>query len=141
MPGDSRDSRSGWRATSSTCSATGRGCSPNDESATLYVREPLASDRVPDGPFATARPAPEAHGLLWENVRLAPAIRDVDVFFGPSYSLPLPYRGTTVVMIHSVNEVQEGTHPWWYPLHVHEHLSGERAQGRPRDRAVPVGEG
>ena len=51
-----------------------------------------------------------------ENLRLPPAIRDVDVFFGPSYSLPLAYRGRTVVAIHSVNEVAERTHQWWYPL-------------------------
>src|SRR5262249_33100285 len=45
-----------------------------------------------------------------------PAARMVDVVFGPSYSLPLGYRGPMVVTIHSINEVQEGTRPWWYPL-------------------------
>jgi glycosyltransferase involved in cell wall biosynthesis len=88
---------------------------PEDE-AKLYVREPLEPGRLPEGAFSVELVRPKFRGFLWENVRLAPAIRDVDVFFGPSYSLPLPYRGKSVVTIHSVNEVQEGTHPWWYPF-------------------------
>ena len=103
------------------------------ESATLYVREPLASDRVPNGPFSTRVLRPKLTGLLWENVRLAPAIKDVDVFFGPSYTLPLPYRGRTVVMTHSVNEVQEGTHPWWYPM---TYTNLYRASARKADRVI-----
>lgn len=103
------------------------------ESATLYVREPLARDRVPPGPFTTRVLRPKLRGFMWENLRLAPAIRDVDVFFGPSYSLPLPYRGRTVVMIHSVNEVQEGTHPWWYPL---TYTNIYRASARKADRVI-----
>ena len=104
-----------------------------DESATLYVREPLAPDRIPAGPFSTRVLRPKLRGFLWENVRLAPSIRDTDVFFGPSYSLPLPYRGRTVVMIHSVNEVQEGTHPWWYPL---TYTNIYRASARKADRVI-----
>ena len=104
-----------------------------DESATLYVREQLAPDRLPDGPFATHILRPKLRGFLWENLRLAPAIRGMDVFFGPSYSLPLPYRGKTVVMIHSVNEVQEGTHPWWYPF---TYTNIYRASARKADRVI-----
>jgi glycosyltransferase involved in cell wall biosynthesis len=87
-----------------------------DDHATLYVREPLPPGRVPDGPFSARVVRPKLRGFMWENLRLPGAIRGEDVFFGPSYSLPLRYRGKTVVTIHSVNEVQEGTHPWWYPF-------------------------
>lgn len=104
-----------------------------DDRATLYVREPLAPGRVPPGPFSTRVLQPKLRGFMWENVRLPPAIRDVDVFFGPSYSLPLAYRGRTVVMIHSVNEVQEGTHPWWYPL---TYTNIYRASARKADRVI-----
>ena len=86
-----------------------------DDRATLFVREPLESGRLTAGPFDVEVVRPKLRGFMWENLRLPPAIRGVDVFFGPSYSLPLPYRGKTVVTIHSVNEVQKGTHPWWYP--------------------------
>ena len=86
-----------------------------DDRATLFVREPLEPGRLPAGPFDVKVVRPKLRGFMWENLRLPPAIRGVDVFFGPSYSLPLPYRGKTVVTIHSVNEVQKGTHPWWYP--------------------------
>ena len=89
----------------------------DDEEARLYVREPLPPDRLPsDRHYAVEVVRPKLQGFAWENVALARAIRDVDVFFGPSYSLPLPYRGRAVVAIHSVNEIQEGTHQWWYPL-------------------------
>jgi glycosyltransferase involved in cell wall biosynthesis len=103
------------------------------ESATLYVREQLAPDRVPAGPFSTRVLRPKLRGFVWENLRLAPSVRDVDVFFGPSYSLPLAYRGKTVVTIHSVNEVQEGTHPWWYPYTF---TNVYRASARKADRVI-----
>ena len=104
-----------------------------DDSATLYLRAPLEPGRLPPGPFSTRVLTPQLRGFMWENIRLAPAIRDVDVFFGPSYSLPLAYRGRTVVMIHSINEVQEGTHPWWYPL---TYTNIYRASARKADRVI-----
>ena len=103
------------------------------EEATLYVREPLQPGRVPKGPFSTRVLKPKLRGFMWENVRLAPSIGDVDVFFGPSYSLPLAYRGRSVVTIHSVNEVQEGTHPWWYPYTF---TNIYRASARKADRVI-----
>src|SRR5262249_11770517 len=72
-------------------------------------------------------------GFLWETLRLGPAARRVDVLFGPSYSLPLGFRGPTVVTIHSVNEVQEGTHPWWYPFTF---TRVYRASARKADRVI-----
>jgi glycosyltransferase involved in cell wall biosynthesis len=87
-----------------------------DERCVLYVREPLDPARLPPGPFAAEVLRPKLRGFMWENVRLPAAARRDDVFFGPSYSLPLLHRGPTVVAIHSVNEVQEQTHEWWYHL-------------------------
>lgn len=87
-----------------------------DERATLYVRRPPDSGRVPPGPYDIEVVQPQLSGFTWENLRLGPAARGIDVLFGPSYSIPLTYRGRSVVTIHSVNEIQEGTHPWWYPF-------------------------
>jgi len=105
----------------------------DDERCVLYVREQLGSDRVPPGPFDTVILRPKLRGFMWENVRLPTAARRDDVFFGPSYSLPLPHRGPSVVMIHSVNEVQEGTHEWWYPYTF---TNVYRASARKADRVI-----
>jgi glycosyltransferase involved in cell wall biosynthesis len=58
---------------------------------------------------------PSLTGILWENVHLPRQASGLDVLFCPSYSAPLGYRGRLVVAIHSVNEIQAGAHPWWYP--------------------------
>jgi glycosyltransferase involved in cell wall biosynthesis len=105
----------------------------DDEKCVLYVREQLDPDRVPAGPFDTVVLRPKLRGFMWENVRLPTATRRDDVFFGPSYSLPLAHRGPTVVMIHSVNEVQEGTHEWWYPYTF---TNVYRASARKADRVI-----
>jgi len=59
---------------------------------------------------------PKLPGLLWENFSLPLHARKVDVFFGPSYSLPLlvPIPCKRVVATHSVNEVQPGAHESWF---------------------------
>jgi glycosyltransferase involved in cell wall biosynthesis len=105
----------------------------DDERCVLYVREPLDPDRVPAGPFDTEVLRPKLRGFMWENVRLPMAARRDDVFFGPSYSLPLAHRGPTVVAIHSVNEVQERTHEWWYR---HTYTRIYRASARKADRVI-----
>jgi len=84
---------------------------------TLYIREPLGKN----GPhlskaFTSELLQPKLTGLLWENLLLPRHAREVDVLFGPSYTVPLAYRGRCVVAIHSLNEAQPGTHPWWYGL-------------------------
>jgi glycosyltransferase involved in cell wall biosynthesis len=105
-----------------------------DEHATLFLREPLEPGRLPPTPaFSTRVLRPKLRGFMWETLRLGPAARDVDVLFGPSYSLPLGYRGKGVVMIHSVNEVQEGTHPWWYPF---TYTRVYRSSARAADRVI-----
>jgi len=104
-----------------------------DERCVLYLREPLEPGRLPPGPFETEVLRPRLRGFMWENLRLPAAARGDDVFFGPSYSLPLPHRGPTVVMIHSVNEVQAGTHPWWYPYTF---TNVFRSSARKADRVI-----
>lgn len=88
-----------------------------DEEVVVYVRHPFDKDalglsdafRVEVLPFRLG-------GVMWEHARLASRWRETDVLFGPSYTVPLNYRGRCVVATHSVNEAQPGTHPWWYHL-------------------------
>jgi glycosyltransferase involved in cell wall biosynthesis len=87
---------------------------PSD-SVTLYVREPLG-DGAPERSdvFTIKVLQPRLTGLLWESLLLSRHAQGLDVLFSPSYSLPLTYRGRSVLAIHSLNEAQSGTHPWWY---------------------------
>ena len=57
---------------------------------------------------------PRLTGLLWEQTVLPRRAKELDVLFGPSYTLPLAYRGRCVVATHSANEKQPGAHPWWH---------------------------
>lgn len=61
---------------------------------------------------------PALTGVLWENSSMVMRARRDDVFFGPSYSLPL-WSGKPrkwVVATHSLNEAQAGAHNWSYDL-------------------------
>jgi len=94
----------------------GKMASPSDQ-FTVYVREPLSED----GPklpvvFKTHLVQPKLTGILWENLLLSRHAKDIDVLFCPNYTAPLNYRGPCVVATHSINEVAEGAHPWWYGL-------------------------
>ncbi len=62
---------------------------------------------------ALPRPLPPS---VWQHGVLPRFTGDVDVLFCPSYSVPVTYTGKCVVAIHSMNEVESGTHPWWYKL-------------------------
>ncbi len=103
---------------------------PDDE-VILYLREPLRpGDVLPDG-FRAEVLGPRLTGLSWEFVNLPRRRRAVDVLFCPSYTRPPLYGGRTVVAIHSTNEVQAGTHPWWYrftytPLYRRSALDADR---------------
>lgn len=55
-------------------------------------------------------------GVWWENLVLARQSHELDVLFGPSYTIPLTFRGKTVVATHSVNEAEPGAHDWRYRL-------------------------
>lgn len=87
------------------------------ERVNLYVQEPFTEQPLQLSEAFTVCPLrPRVQGVLWENVRLPFKAKDNDVFFGPSYTIPLRYSGRSVVAIHSVNEFQAGAHPWWYQL-------------------------
>jgi glycosyltransferase involved in cell wall biosynthesis len=82
---------------------------PSDE-VRVFVREPLE----PTGPGISVRMIrPVLTNALWENLLLPASTKDLDVLFGPSYTLPLRLRCPSVVSIHSVDEV-EGAWPWWH---------------------------
>jgi len=87
------------------------------DSMELYLREPLrAGDEWIENHFDTKLFGPRLTGVTWENLSMAPRLKDLDVFFGPSYSLPLAYRGPCVVATHSLTELTPGEHPFWYML-------------------------
>ena len=87
---------------------------PGDD-LTVYVQEPLDLEHLhlPE----TCRQKvlkPRLPGLAWENLLLARCHNEIDVLFGPSYTVPITYRSRSVVAIHSLNEAHAHTHPWWY---------------------------
>ena len=88
-----------------------------EDRVTIFVREPLNGNPLQlSGQFEIRQLGPKFTGALWENFMLPPQAKDMDVLFCPSYTMPLMYRGKCVVATHSINEVQKGTHPWWYNL-------------------------
>lgn len=88
-----------------------------DDSMELYLREPLRpGDEWIEEHFDTMVFGPRLTGVTWENISMAPRLKDLDVFFGPSYTLPLAYRGPCVVATHSLTELTPGAHPFWYKL-------------------------
>lgn len=88
-----------------------------DERVIVYVREPVnLSDLALSDRFEIRVLPSRLNGLLWETFVLASRHHEMDVLFNPSYTIPIGYRGRTVVATHSVNEAEKGTHPWWYHL-------------------------
>lgn len=84
---------------------------------TLYVHEPADASLLDLSAAYDARLIrPRLTNALWENVLLPFSARQIDVLFGPSYTLPLAYGGRSVVSIHSVDEVQPGAHSLWHHL-------------------------
>ena len=85
-----------------------------------YVRQPVAPESLAhlnlSASIRLATVGPALSGVLWENASMAWRARTMDVFFGPSYTLPLLLRAPhkRVVATHSVNEAQAGAHKWWY---------------------------
>lgn len=78
---------------------------------TVFVHEPF--DPTPlslSEAFSSRIVRPRMTNALWENLLLPRAARDVDVLFGPSYTLPLTFRGRSVVVLHSVDDAQAGVH-------------------------------
>lgn len=87
------------------------------EEVVLYVWEELDLPEVElSDAFRVEVVRPRTVGTLWENLLVPPRAREVDVLFGPSYTIPLTFPRPTVVATHSVNERYEGAHEWWYHL-------------------------
>src|SRR5579864_3583931 len=82
----------------------------NGDSLCVYLRRPLPpSERALPASVDTRVLAPAIKPVLWDNFVLSPRAR-ADVLFCPSYTVPLTYRGPSVVAIHSTNEVAPGAH-------------------------------
>jgi glycosyltransferase involved in cell wall biosynthesis len=89
---------------------------PSDK-VTIFVRDPrLVADRTVSDVFEVKCLRPALTGMTWQALVLSREAKNLDVLFCPSYMMPLGYRGRCVVAIHSVNEMQPGSHPWWHRL-------------------------
>jgi glycosyltransferase involved in cell wall biosynthesis len=87
------------------------------ERVTVYVHEPFEPRSIGLPSTYSARVIrPKLSNALWENLLLPFGARDVDVLFGPSYTLPLTYRGRSVLVLHSVDEAAPGAHTMWHHL-------------------------
>jgi glycosyltransferase involved in cell wall biosynthesis len=87
----------------------------SDERVVVYVREPVDLSDLGLSNRIEMRVLPSSlSGVLWESMVLSKHFREIDVLFNPSYTIPLGYRGRSVVATHSVNEAEKGTHSWWY---------------------------
>jgi glycosyltransferase involved in cell wall biosynthesis len=84
-----------------------------EDRVTLFTRETLDPQALGlSSAFTTRVLKPALTNALWENLLLPSAARHMDVLFGPSYTIPLRYRGPTVVSIHSVDEGAAAVSPW-----------------------------
>lgn len=87
------------------------------DTITLYTHSPIEDDYSSFNMIVENKVLrPKLTNALWENLLLPRATKDLDVLFGPSYTLPLKYQGKSVVSIHSVNEAVDGTHSLIYKL-------------------------
>lgn len=81
----------------------------------FYTHRPLDNAQSPLPPNIQQRVmGPPWRMLLWENLRLGPTATE-DVFYHPSFSIPLIRRGKSVVVIH---EVVHEMHPQLFPPSV-----------------------
>lgn len=87
----------------------------NGDRVCVYLRKPLSGERANPPSLESRVLSPALKGAVWDNLVLAPRAR-ADVLFCPSYTVPLTYRGPTVVAIHSTNEMVAGTHNRSYNL-------------------------
>ncbi|HVT40683.1 MAG TPA: glycosyltransferase family 1 protein [Gemmatimonadaceae bacterium] len=83
------------------------------EQVTVFVCEPLsANQRAGLEGFNVEEVRPRLTNALWENLLLPRHAKDLDVLFCPSYTVPLTYKGRTVVAIHSADEVAKRFPDW-----------------------------
>src|SRR5713226_5638773 len=58
--------------------------------------------------------APRASGFFWENWALKHHAKTADVLFCPSYTIPIGFKGKSVVTIHdATQEVFADSFSWW----------------------------
>ena len=77
-----------------------------DDGIIVYFNGPAPADPVLDHPRIVARGlAPARTGLLWQERRLAPAIRRdaADVLFSPAYTCPLTLARPRVTAVHDLS--------------------------------------
>ena len=95
--------------------------SPGEE-VHAYLRKSVPAESLTHLNLSSAikleQVGPKLTGFLWENFSMAMRARQMDVFFGPSYSLPLLGRvpRKRVVATHSVNEAQPDARQSWQNL-------------------------
>ena len=88
---------------------------PASDRFTLLAPEPFSQEGLGlSSRFDIRVIRPSLTGATWENLVVPRIAKQVDVLFGPSYTIPLLYSGHTVVATHSLNEAQPDAHPWWY---------------------------
>jgi len=88
---------------------------PSSDEFQLFAPRPFSENGLGLSARFTQRVVgPQLTGATWENLVLPRVAQEVDVLFGPSYTIPLLYRGASVVATHSLNEAQPDAHPWWY---------------------------
>ncbi len=106
---------------------------PHDR-VSVFVREPWKPDSLGlSAVFSDHTVRPALTNALWENLLLPQAAREIDILFGPSYTLPLTFRGPSVVAIHSVDEASKGYFPWWHGLTYEQKY---RLSARKADRVI-----
>jgi glycosyltransferase involved in cell wall biosynthesis len=89
---------------------------PN-EKVLIYVKDQFDAKALGLSDAFEVRHLPSRlSGVWWEHLVLASRWREMDVLFGPSYTVPLNFKGRSVVATHSVNEAQRGAHSLWYDL-------------------------
>ncbi len=90
--------------------------SPPDELVVFMHSQ--TNDEWPDArvPVTKKILPPRMTNALWENLWLPWQSGNIDVLFGPTYTLPLFYPGKSVVSIHSVDEAVEGIYSLKYYL-------------------------
>ena len=86
---------------------------------TVFVHEPFDSGALGlSDAFSMRVIRPKLTDAIWENLLLPVPARDVDVMFGPSYTIPLTFPGRKVVVIHSVDEAEPGARSWRHLLYT-----------------------
>ncbi|MEM7542934.1 MAG: glycosyltransferase family 1 protein [Pseudomonadota bacterium] len=82
---------------------------------TLFTNKALEQERLdfPVDQYTQKIIGPQIPDPLWESVWLTRESEDIDVLFGPSYTLPVGYRGRAVVTNHGPADNKFPSFQWW----------------------------